>query len=175
MWFLDNPSRVTKERFEIDKLFSEVNWLKKADWVIVDSQLCVNADIVINNKTYSVQMTYPSLFPLVPPSVKPLDIDRRWSYHQYGAGGDLCLEWGPDNWQETVTGADLLRSTYKLLEIDRPLEKEIVSMSTDVPPENDTRYNLTKGGNKWLKKDLHRNRSSTSFARQKYNCNRGRP
>jgi hypothetical protein len=35
----------------------------------------------------------------------------------------------------------------------------------DVPPENDTSYNLVKRGDKWPKKDLVRNRSSTSSAR----------
>ena len=44
---------------------------------------------------------------------------RHWSGHQYGAGGTLCLEWREDNWQSGVTGADLLRSAYKLLSTER--------------------------------------------------------
>jgi transcriptional regulator with XRE-family HTH domain len=38
---------------------------------------------------------------------------------------------------------------------------------SDLPPENDTSYNLTKGGNKWPKRDIHRNRLSTGSARRK--------
>ncbi len=34
--------------------------------------------------------------------------------------GLLCLEWGPDNWQPDVTGAQLLRSAYKLLLTENP-------------------------------------------------------
>ena len=128
MWFLDNPARVKLERSEIDKLYEQVNWLNKADWKLVDSQLCINADIDVNNYIYSVQMIYPALFPLIPPSMKPLDTKRLWSCHQY-ISGELCLEWGPDNWQENITGADLLRSVYKLLAIDRPLENEGVVQS----------------------------------------------
>jgi NTE family protein len=38
----------------------------------------------------------------------------------------------------------------------------------DLPPENDTSYNLTKRGDKWPKKDLQRNRSLTGFARRRF-------
>ena len=38
----------------------------------------------------------------------------------------------------------------------------------DLPPENDTSYNIIKGGNKWSKRDINRNRSSTSSARRKF-------
>jgi acyl-CoA synthetase (AMP-forming)/AMP-acid ligase II len=38
----------------------------------------------------------------------------------------------------------------------------------DLPPENDTSYNLIKGGNKWPKRDILRNRSSTSSARRRF-------
>jgi len=93
-----------------------------ADWGFHNSQLALSAQILVDDHSYHVQMVYPSLFPLNPPSVRPIGSTELWSNHQYGAGGDLCLEWGPDNWQETVTGADLLRSTYRLLSTERPHE-----------------------------------------------------
>jgi hypothetical protein len=40
---------------------------------------------------------------------------ERWSSHQWGAGGELCLEYGPDNWHPDLTGADLLQSAERLL------------------------------------------------------------
>ena len=49
-----------------------------------------------------------------PASVFPLDREARWSVHQY-VGGELCLEWGPDNWHQDVTGANLLQSLARLL------------------------------------------------------------
>ena len=37
-----------------------------------------------------------------------------------------------------------------------------------LPPENDTRYNIVKRGNKWSEKGTHQNKSSISSARLKY-------
>ena len=38
------------------------------------------------------------------------------SSHQYGRGGELCLEVGPDNWHRDLhTTTDLLRSAHRLL------------------------------------------------------------
>ena len=42
-----------------------------------------------------------------------------------------------------------------------------INLASDVPPLNDTSYNLTVRGNKWPKRDTHRNRSLTSSARRK--------
>lgn len=62
--------------------------------------------------------------------VSPVENDVRWSNHQY-LSGTLCLEWGPDNWQNSITGADMLKSAYKLFDTENPLgndnEHEVVS------------------------------------------------
>jgi hypothetical protein len=44
------------------------------------------------------------------------DSAERWSSHQYGAGGELCLELGPDNWHQDLTGANMIESARRLLE-----------------------------------------------------------
>ncbi len=124
MWFIDNLRRFNIERFAIDKLIAESEWLEDAKWDLIDSKLVLTVVLIVNDHTYSVQMTYPPLYPVNPPSVKPIDAEERWSSHQY-EGGELCLEWGPDNWQDDITGADMLKSVYKLLESERPHEDNV--------------------------------------------------
>ncbi len=140
MWFLKNIDRLNTERLAIDELISEVDWLVDVTWGFNNSQLSLTAQIFVGAHSYDVQMVYPSMFPFTPPSVRPFGSDQHWSGHQYGPGGDLCLEWGPDNWQESITGADLLRSTYKLLFIDRPYET-----GSQLVSEAPSRHLLTLG------------------------------
>ncbi|MFC1953334.1 Type 1 glutamine amidotransferase-like domain-containing protein [Chloroflexota bacterium] len=45
----------------------------------------------------------------------------------------------------------------------------------DLPPLDDTSYNLVKGGSKWPKRDTRLSRSSTSSARQRYCFSRELP
>ncbi len=84
-------------------------------------------------------MIYPDVFPILPPEIKPLDPDQRWSSHQYNRG-TLCLEWGPDNWEPHITGADMLISTHRLLEHENPLG-DPTRQSIPVP----SRHSLTLG------------------------------
>ena len=44
----------------------------------------------------------------------------RWSQHQYGPGGELCLEYGPDNWHQDISGADMIESAQRLLLGEQP-------------------------------------------------------
>lgn len=122
MWFPNNLARLDKERKMIDKLISEVNWILLADWKLKnDTKLCFVADIEVHGRCYPVIMIYPTNYPASPPAVYPREANKHWSTHQYRSG-ELCLEWGPDNWHEKVTGADMLVSAHKLLEIENPME-----------------------------------------------------
>lgn len=121
MWFLEDFSRLNRERREIGQLLAEVDWLLDGDWLIDGNKLCLLASISAHGHQYPIKLVYPHNFPATPPSVFPQDPSRRWSGHQYGTGGELCLEWGPDNWQEHITGAEILRSVYRLLRIENPL------------------------------------------------------
>ena len=68
--------------------------------------------------TFQLDLRYPQLFPETPPSVIPRD-GRRISGHQYGRGGELCLEFRPDtvlgpafltrmSWSEQVAAIKLI-------------------------------------------------------------------
>ena len=120
IWYLNNGGRLALERSEIEALQTKASWLLGIDWDIEGRRLVVKASIEAHGHVYSVKLTYPDFFPATPPFVTPVDAEERWSAHQY-ASGTLCLEWGPDNWHPDVTGAQLLESTFRLLETENPL------------------------------------------------------
>ena len=115
-WALRDPARFLRERTELERLESEVEWLKAASWrVEPDLTVKVDFDFEVHGTQYQATLTYPDLFPETPAYIRPRDATQRWTAHQYGTGGSLCLEWRADNWNPNVTGADLIRSAYKLL------------------------------------------------------------
>ena len=117
-WFLQDMQRLALERGAIRHLEETAEWLDGTDWII-DGGLRINAVILAHGHEYQVRMSYPALFPSVPPVVRPRNPDERWSTHQY-SDGTLCLEWGPDTWHPDVTGAQVLKSAYRLLYIENP-------------------------------------------------------
>lgn len=119
-WGMKHADRFQWERSQIEELAGEVTWVGAKQWRIDDElRLTVDVDLVINEVTYEVLLVYPHLFPDTPAFIRPRSTTSvRWSSHQYGAGGTLCLEWGPDNWSPQVTGAMLLRSAHRLLEAE---------------------------------------------------------
>src|SRR5690349_9222567 len=129
IWFLTEHNRLQLERSEIDRLQTNEKWLLGAKWEI-ESGLAVQADIEVHGHVYQVRLTYPNFFPATPIEVSPVNPEERWSSHQYDNGA-LCLEWGPDNWHSKITGAQMLESTFKLLEAENPLgttkERGVVS------------------------------------------------
>lgn len=140
MWFRNNLSRLQKEREAIDVLITEVDWITLTNWRIHNGEiLYLVADIEAHGDQYKVAMLYPLNYPANPPIVIPHEATQRWSTHQYGHGGELCLEWGPDNWREELTGADIIRSAHKLLFIENPKEKGLAQV---VAP---SRHSLTLG------------------------------
>lgn len=123
IWHFENLARSRKEREAIEALAAQVHWLTTRGWRIDGSlRLILDADIATSARSYSVFLRYPNHFPHSPPSVLPRDESSRWSAHQYGAGGELCLEHGTDNWHPELTGADMLRSAHRLLEGEAPID-----------------------------------------------------
>lgn len=118
-WAIDNPKRFLKERAEIEQLENGSGWLTTSWCLDSSGLLVVEISMSIHNKTFSGRMTYPDVFPNSPPYIQPQDTSERWSEHQYGEGGSLCLEWRADNWQTSITGADMIRSAYKLLSTEQ--------------------------------------------------------
>lgn len=123
-WWLSNIPRAKQERLAIQELAEQVGWLSSVNWrVIPNLQLAVDFDITHRGESFALTMTYSSMFPDTPPIVKPRD-QRRLSGHQYGVGGELCLEHRPDNWNAAVTGAAMIQSAYALISGERSVDGE---------------------------------------------------
>lgn len=134
-WYLSDLARFKRERLGLETLATEADWLTPIDLRTDDTKrLVLNADIKVGERTFPVFLRYPEHFPHTPPSVYPRGDTTRWTTHQFGPGGELCLEYGPDNWTSDVTGAQLLESAYRLLSAENnPTgEKEVVPSRHDV-------------------------------------------
>lgn len=118
-WVIDDPARFLRERAELDRLEAEEGWLSTA-WRMSENGLIeVDLDMSVHGRVFAGRMTYPGTFPDTPPYICPRDKSERWSDHQYGVGGPLCLQWRADNWHPDVTGADMVRSTHELLSTEQ--------------------------------------------------------
>lgn len=141
VWYLLNPARLQAEQDDITAMAATAPWLEIVRWRI-DPSLRLECEATIRTPTrdYDVTLAYGAGFPDTPPSVVPRGSTERWSYHQFGSGGELCLEFGPDNWQREITGAMLLESAHRLLETEAPL------LPGDCPlPEVVSRHEVTPG------------------------------
>lgn len=121
LWWLSNFARVGAERTAVERLALDEGWFKLSTWRINAFRLSAEGVITAREHDYPVRLIYPDAFPSVPAWVEPQDSDVRWSDHQYGKGGVLCLELRPDNWSPDATGADVLRSAFNLLDRENPL------------------------------------------------------
>jgi len=115
IWWAEDPHRSSEERKALTELADRVSWLKILELRLDGVRLCWDVDIQTKERSYPFTLCYPDHFPHSPPLVLPRGVTERWSGHQYGAGGEFCLEFGPDNWHRTLTGADMLSSAYRLL------------------------------------------------------------
>lgn len=120
LWWLTNFARVGKEKSAVEAVAAE-EWFTLNRWLIHDYRFAAEGVITAKGASYPVRLIYPDQFPSVPCWVEPQDPKVRWTQHQYGAGGCLCLELRPDNWSPNATGADVLRSAYNLLSTENPL------------------------------------------------------
>jgi sulfur-carrier protein adenylyltransferase/sulfurtransferase len=121
IWYFENLQRYRQEREALEALASTADWLTPIAWRIDASlRMIWDADISVSERTFPISLRYPNHFPHSPPMVLPRGDTERWSSHQYGPGGELCLEHGPDNWHQDITGADMILSAYRLLQGERP-------------------------------------------------------
>ncbi|TIS73380.1 MAG: hypothetical protein E5W94_28115, partial [Mesorhizobium sp.] len=122
IWYFQNAERFRTERLVLEALAAEVDWLQPLEWRIDNAlRIIWDADIVIGEKVFPVSLRYPNHFPHSPPLVLPRGDKALWSSHQWGVGGELCLEYGADNWQQEIAGADMVRSAHRLLEMEEAL------------------------------------------------------
>lgn len=139
IWYIDDPLRHRSERHALEALAASSPWLMLGEWRIDASlRLQLDATIRAGETSFDVTLRYPAHFPHSPAVVLPTNpMEERWSRHQWGAGGELCLEWGADNWHPDVTGAMMLGSAERLLRGERPE----AGGDGDVP----TRHKMTVG------------------------------
>ena len=120
-WFLGDRERMLAEVNAVKRLAEGEEWLTETSWHATDGRLNCDAVITAHGHAYPVRLSYPDYFPDLAPWVVPIDDDRRWSGHQFGRGGVLCLEVRPDNWEPHRLGAELLASACRLLSTENPL------------------------------------------------------
>lgn len=121
IWWLNNIARANYEREELAKLAEKSEWAKNLSVALGDGNLSAEIDFELGDTVYELVLTYPVVFPDAPPLVKTRD-GKRISGHQYGASGELCLEYRPDNWSSDVTGAMMIESAFKLLSVENRQE-----------------------------------------------------
>ena len=115
IWWINQPGRALSEKADIAALAKRVSWLRIKSWQPPDiTSLSVEMEIEVGAKIIPLTLIYPELFPDFPARIVPTD-GVRLSGHQYGAKGELCLEWRADNWRPDITGVMLIESAYKLL------------------------------------------------------------
>lgn len=119
-WWLAQWSRLAQERATVEALAQSEPWFTLTRWTIHKFRLAAEGVITAHGADYRVRLVYPDSFPDVPAWVEPQDETAKWSHHQYGAGGALCLELRPDNWRADATGADVLQSAFNLLYRENP-------------------------------------------------------
>lgn len=120
IWWASQPNRARSERLAIAELEEANDWLRSVAWRLTkEARLCADFEIEHLGKIVPLTLTYPSFFPEMPPQVMPRD-EVRLSGHQYGAGGELCLEFRPDNWEPSFTGAMMIASAHRLLSGEEP-------------------------------------------------------
>lgn len=119
-WFVDDPARLDHERKALESLATSSEWLNGYEWKL-GTGIEVIATVSAHGEEYELRAVFPMLFPDAPIEVYPVGENARLSTHQYGgADGALCLEYGPDNWDRSITCAMMIESARRLLEIENP-------------------------------------------------------
>lgn len=125
MWYETRPARFKAELDSIAALAAGQSWFKsyKPRLDRTSNALCVDVDLQVGENLRPITLAYPEAFPYTPPSIKPRGATERWSGHQYGVGGELCLEHRADNWEPQITGVEMIESVYKLLTSEDGVEQ----------------------------------------------------
>jgi hypothetical protein len=120
IWWLSDPVRLKSEIAEMEALRDRELWLLSVKPALRPGfKLVVEFEIELHGEPLHFALEYPAFYPDAPPSVIPRD-RKRLSSHQYGSGGELCLEFRSDNWDPSITGAMMVESAHRLLAGERP-------------------------------------------------------
>lgn len=159
IWWLGQPSRARSEAAAIAELSEQSAWLQEVTWKN-ESEFTLVVEFVIRHldESFPLKLVYPSFFPATAPRVLPRE-SIRLSNHQWGEGGELCLQIRADNWDPSFTGAMMVTSAYHLLSGERPAAEERaevpsahrISQAQSVRTET-WRYLLSEGADAALQK-----------------------
>lgn len=128
IWWTSLPSRLRSERSAIADLQEQASWLTDAKWGFeADFNVSAEFTILHSDEAFPLKIVYPNFFPDTLPQVLPRE-DIRISGHQWGKGGELCLEIRADNWDPAYTGAMMIESAHRLIAGERPSGDEIAEV-----------------------------------------------
>ena len=130
LWFLADQARFRREREGLVALANRTDWLNLGPCRFESGTLVVDCDIDIGHRVYQAVLRFPETFPHSPPSIRPRDDQARWSIHQFGDGGDLCLEYRPDNWSPELMAWQMVESAHRLLQGENPPPNEHVRVAS---------------------------------------------
>ena len=117
MDFTAGEARLIRECEELASLASASNWLEETQFgKNADGLLTWSFVLLAGERRIPLKLVFPALFPDLPPFVLPADTSVRLSQHQYGEGGELCLQYRPDNWHPDCKSTDVVQSAKSLLE-----------------------------------------------------------
>lgn len=117
MEFTASEARLIRECQELCDLAVASDWLEEPQFdKNADGLLTWSFVLLTGDRRIPLRLVFPALFPDLPPFVLPADKSVRLSQHQYGEGGELCLQYRPDNWHPDCKSTDVVRSAKALLE-----------------------------------------------------------
>lgn len=124
LWFLADQARFRREREALVALANRIDWLNLGPCRFDAGCMVVDCDIDIGHQVYQAVLRFPETYPHSPPAIRPRDGQARWSIHQFGDGGDLCLEYRPDNWSPELMAWQMVESACRLLQGENPAPNE---------------------------------------------------
>ncbi|MEM5585790.1 ThiF family adenylyltransferase [Roseibium sp. AS2] len=131
IWWWEDQNRARAERAAFTALHEENDWLTSVRVRhLANFQLCMDVEILHGGENLTLAVIYPTTFPDTPPIVMPHG-EIHLSDHQYGPGGELCLQWRPDNWDPAVTGAMMVESAYSLIAAERSSDGEAAAVHSE--------------------------------------------
>lgn len=127
--------RLIQECEELSELATSFDWIQGAVFSQDSSGLLSwSFTLVTKDRQIPLRLVFPALFPDLPPFVLPADETVRLSQHQYGEGGELCLQYRPDNWHPDCKSTDVVRSAKALLEA-MPANDFVSEVENDHPSD----------------------------------------
>lgn len=143
-WLFHQPTRADKERADVAELQEQSPWLTSFEVRLVSGlRLAIDFTLSIGDDQLGFTLHYPDFFPDIPPSVVP-DDPARISGHQWGPGGELCLEYRADNWSPEFTGAMMIASAYRLLSGEVGQDKPPVPSAHNMSVAQEVRASISR-------------------------------